>query len=143
MTMNRLEIDGDRALFEGKLKGLAATFYENERPLQGLAGLMDWRFHGAISRCLKAGAISGKAGECVYFPVTRNGQTYHLILVGAGKASPQGRGSPIPAESLKALQKNLASLSVQQIGISRADFGGLSEDALAKHLKGAPIWILS
>src|SRR3954466_8548833 len=100
----------DDALFGGSLRGIIATFHENERPLGGLAGLLDWRFQGAITQCLKAGFLTGKAGECAYFPVTRNGTTFHLLLTGAGKSSAFGARTPLPPESVRALMKNLTSL---------------------------------
>lgn len=140
-AFHSLDIDADRALFEGQLQGLVITCYENERPLQGLAGLMDWRFFGAMSQCLKAGAITGKAGECVYFPISRNGETFHLILVGSGHAPSAGSRREPPAESIRALQKNLASLRLQKVGISRKDFGNVTNDYFTKNLKGVPLWI--
>lgn len=117
------------------------TFHQNERPLQGLAGLMDWRFHGAISRCLRSGAISGKAGECAYFPFTRNGRTYHLLLAGAGATNAPGQRHLPPDETIQALKRNLVSLKLDRLGISRHDFGDASEDFIAKQFKEVQLWM--
>jgi hypothetical protein len=136
-----LEMSPDRALFEGKVQGLVATCYQNERPLSGLAGLLDWRFQGAISNCLRIGAFSGEPGECVYLPVTRNERTYHLILAGCGYTSAHGSRVHVPPETLTLLRKNLASLRIPQIGVSRGDFGNATHEYFAKNLKGVPLWI--
>ena len=132
--------DADLALFNGQIQGLVATFRSGERPLTGLAGLLDWRFQGAISQCLKQGALTGNEGECVYFPVTRRGTTYHLILAGIGSQA-KGAG-PLPAETLRVLKKNLASLKIANIGFSRSDLGGVSDDYFSKNLKGIPVCVL-
>ncbi|MGZ6310041.1 MAG: M17 family peptidase N-terminal domain-containing protein [Bdellovibrionota bacterium] len=131
----------DKALFSGTIQGLIVTCYENERPPCGLAGLVDWRFQGAISRYLMSGTVTGKAGECTYLPITRHGLTYHLLLVGGGSAASPGSRAPVAAETIKALQKNLLTMRLPKLGLSRADFGGITSELLNKALKGAPLWI--
>src|SRR5689334_2527854 len=134
-------VDAEKALFEGQIQGIIVTSYENERPLCGLAGILDWRFHGAISKCILKGAITGKVGECVYFPMNRHGFTYHILLAGAGHSSAPGQRETVPADTLHALHKNLVSLKLPKIGISKSDFGNVTSEYLTKHLKGASLWI--
>ena len=136
-----LELSPDRALFEGKIQGLVAACYQNERPLSGLAGLLDWRFQGALSQCLRVGAFTGEPGECVYLPVRRNDRTYHLILAGCGYTSAHGIRAHMPAETLVQLRKNLTSLRIPQMAVSRGDFGNATNDFFAKNLKGVSLWI--
>jgi hypothetical protein len=136
-----LEIAPERALFEGKIQGLVVSVYENERPLQGLAGLMDWRFHGLISRCIREGKLSGRAGEIAYFPIKKADRVYHLIAAGAGHVPADRARGPLPPDSLKALHKNLLSLNLSSIGVSRRDFGDAEDSYFTKGLKGAPLWI--
>lgn len=138
---NSLSLNADRALFDGQIQGLAVTFYENERPPFGLAGILDWHFQGAISRYLRNGVITGKEGECTYFPLTKNGMTYHLILAGAGHAAAPGQRGQVPASTLHNLQKNLASLKLPKIGVSKSDFGQVAPDYFSKNLKGVSLWI--
>lgn len=138
----KIDLEPDRALIEGQIPALVATLHQNERPLNGLAGLLDWRFQGAISNAIRAGAIEGKAGECVYFPVVRNGALFHLILIGAGSSESHGRRSRLPESSWKILQRNLASLRLSRVGVSKADFGNLSAEDLSGHLKGVPLCIV-
>lgn len=45
-----------------------ALFVGPERPLQGLAGLADWRLAGALSRALRAGHYRGRSGEQLLVP---------------------------------------------------------------------------
>lgn len=130
------EVEADQALINRQIDGLVATLYENEKPLFGLSGFLDWRFHGAISECLRSGVLTGQVGECVYFPVSKNGQVYKLILAGAGKSNVPGQRTPPPAETLKALTKNLEGLKLTSVGVSRRDFGNPSEEFLNKNLRG-------
>lgn len=133
-----MELTADRALFEGKIHGIVATFHENERPLQGLSGLLDWRFEGFISQCIKNGSMSGKLGECVYVPIRRSGdRLFHLILVGSGHSPSPGKRNPLPQEAVRPLCQNLIGLKHLLFGLSRADLGGMSEDAIKKLFKSA------
>ncbi len=141
--MEWLDLDADRALFDGKILGIIATCYENERPLQGLAGLLDWRFQGAISNCLQAGVITGRPGECAYLPVIRGGRVYHLLLVGAGLLpDDHSRRKRPPKEAWVNLSKNLSSLRLERIGISCSDFGGVDVDYFKSKLEGLSLWIV-
>jgi len=45
-----------------------ALFVGPERPLQGLAGLVDWRLAGALHRALRAGHYAGSGGEQLLLP---------------------------------------------------------------------------
>lgn len=139
--MEKTEADPDHALFSGQIHGLVAACYENERPLAGLAGLLDWRFKGAISRCIRAGAITGKPGECVYLPMDKNGITFHLILVGAGQSDTPGARQALPAETMRALEKNIASLKLKKIGASQTDLA-MSASSIEKHFKDVPLRVL-
>jgi hypothetical protein len=126
------KMDAERALFERKIPALVALIRSDERPLQGLAGLLDWRFRGAISVPIKKGFVTGKPGECVYLPVSLAGADYHLILAGAGPRS----GSEVPAETLQALKNNLAALKLEGVGVSQSDFGEIK-------LKGPSVCVVA
>jgi hypothetical protein len=134
-----LDLEAEQALFEKQIDVLVATIHENERPPAGLAGLLDWRFHGAISHGLRVGAFTGKAGECIYLPVRKNGVSYRLILTGGGMSKSPGERKVLPQESLKSLEKNLLSLKISSVGISRRDFGNPAEEFFSKNLKKVPL----
>jgi hypothetical protein len=133
MSETSEQISAEEAFIDHKVGALVATINENERPLLGLAGLLDWRFQGAISACLRAGAITGKVGECVYFPVTKNGKLFKLLLLGVGTHP------TVTAEILKPLQKNLTNLKLISVGVSRKDFGNPPEELFTKNFKGIPL----
>jgi hypothetical protein len=138
---NLTELPADRALFGGLVKGLILTFYQNERPPYGLLGLIDWHFHGAVSQTIRAGAITGRVGECAYFPLRKKKQIYHLLLIGAGPSNTPGERSALPSECLASVQKNIISLKLEKFGISRSDFGNVSFETLSKQLKGISLWV--
>jgi len=200
-AFSTLEMDADLALFGDQIQGVVVLCYENERPLQGLAGLLDWRFRGELSRAIQRGVLTGKSGECVYLPIRKPGvgqlattqkksgkpagrrektkpachnhslawglpfsfsdsahdspadgesvPPFHLILLGAGKLSADAalglRETP-SAECLLPLKKNLATLGLPSIAVSRSDFGGIQEKKLAQLLlteKGPSLWIVN
>jgi hypothetical protein len=57
---------------------------EDERPLRGDAGLVDWRLCGLISEQLRSGYVSGALGEAALLPGARPLQPARILLVGAG-----------------------------------------------------------
>lgn len=59
-------------------------FFEDERPLQGLAGLVDWRTGGSLSALLREGFCRGAAGETVLLPGRRTLPMERLVLLGLG-----------------------------------------------------------
>lgn len=61
-------------------------FFEDERPLQGLSGLVDWRTGGSLSALLRSGFCTGAAGEAVLWPGRRTLPMERLVLLGLGPA---------------------------------------------------------
>lgn len=132
----------DQTLFKNLIDGMIVSIYENERPLAGLAGWLDWRFRGIFSSFIKNHFITGKAGECAYLPITQDHQTFHFILVGAGNSIKPGKREMLPTESISALKKNLTSLHLQKLGISKSEFEDRAFNQLTQALKGIPLWII-
>ena len=64
---------------------LVLTAFADERPLEGLTGLVDWRLRGALSRWLQSGFATGAPGEHVLYPSC--GRLTHrlVLLVGLGR----------------------------------------------------------
>lgn len=60
-------------------------WFEDERPLQGLAGLLDWRSHGGLSDLVRTGWCTGSAGESVLLPWRGGMPIRRLVLVGFGR----------------------------------------------------------
>jgi hypothetical protein len=65
--------------------GLVPCF-EDERPLQGLAGYIDWRSCGMLSRLLRSGWCTGRAGESLLMPTRVGLPVERLVLVGLGSS---------------------------------------------------------
>lgn len=147
-----LEIDPDEALFDGAgpqgplrsspLNAVIATLHEDERPLQGLAGLLDWRFRGAISEFLRSGVLHGRTGECAYLPLFWRERTLHLILVGVGALASAGDRQRIDPEGLNAVKKNAAGLKLDRIGVSLRDLGQSGEMLLKNELVALPLYVM-
>lgn len=64
-----------------------AGFFEDERPLKGAAGLLDWRLNGAISREIISGRIMGRFKETIIIPSNRRIQSPKILLIGLGSAA--------------------------------------------------------
>lgn len=151
MTMDespwkKTEAEMDRLLFNGDVRTVVATFYENERPLQGLAGFLDWRFHQSLSTYLRKGVITGSVGECVLVPVRLRYQDkndpIYVVLIGGGTSAQPGTRDKLPKEAWQNLKKNLTDLRFEKVCISGSDFGGLPPDNLEKNLKGVSLWTI-
>lgn len=63
--------------------GLVPVFAD-ERPLVGLAGLIDWRSSGRLSAVLRSGFFRGAAGEQLLMPGERRWPVDRLVLLGLG-----------------------------------------------------------
>ncbi len=57
---------------------------DQDRPLQGLAGLCDWRMCGALSRTLASGWYRGSAGEALLTPTARRLAAARVFVFGIG-----------------------------------------------------------
>ena len=61
--------------------------FADERPLVGLAGLVDWRASGRLSRLLLRGHLSGAPGERLLTPGGSALPARRLVLLGAGNSA--------------------------------------------------------
>ncbi len=65
---------------------VALTFFEDERPLRGVAGLADWRMNGALSRLILNETLSGKEGESLLISTDGRILSPRLLLFGLGES---------------------------------------------------------
>ena len=90
---------------------------QDERPLRGDAGRVDWRLCGRISEQLSSGYASGVAGETVLLPAGRPLRAPRLLLVGVGPSRRLMQGRPllramrVAADRLLALRSPAALLA--------------------------------
>ncbi len=57
---------------------------DDDRPLAGAAGFLDWRMCGSLSRVLLQGFFKGDRGEQLLMPTSGGVQAVKLFAVGAG-----------------------------------------------------------
>lgn len=72
---------------EAEDDALVLTFFADERPLRGAAGLADWRLCGRLSRLLKANRIEGGEGEALMLPPGRRLAFPRVVLLGLGASA--------------------------------------------------------
>ncbi len=89
---------------------------EDERPLRGDAGWIDWRLCGRISEQLSSGYVSGKSGEAALLPAGPPLGVGRVLLVGVGPrehlaGGPLLNAMRIAATKLLALQSGTALLA--------------------------------
>lgn len=63
---------------------LVLSFFEDERPLRGASGLVDWRMNGALSRQIMDGTASGREGESLLMSTDGRISAPRLLLFGLG-----------------------------------------------------------
>lgn len=64
---------------------LVTGFFEDERPLKGTCGLIDWRLNGMLSRLLQEGRMTGEWQETTLIPSRGRLTPPFILLVGLGK----------------------------------------------------------
>ena len=74
------------ALDQADAEALCLFVSEDERPLTGLAGLVDWRLSGRLSRMIRAGLVIGAAGEALLTPPGMRLAFKKLFVFGLGGA---------------------------------------------------------
>lgn len=60
---------------------------EDERPLSGAAGFVDWRLCGEFSRILKSGFFTGTPGDKLLLPTDARVPARKLFAVGLGRSA--------------------------------------------------------
>jgi hypothetical protein len=78
-TLRKLDLTGTEVL----IAGLA----EDERPPHGVAGLVDWRLAGRLSRLIAAGFATGRIGEVLLVPGKPKLPFDKVLLFGMGPLS--------------------------------------------------------
>ncbi len=63
-----------------------AVFVGPERPLQGLAGYVDWRLCGALSRAIRGGLFGAERGEALLLPSAGRLSPELIFCFGLGEA---------------------------------------------------------
>ena len=72
---------------EASSKALVLSFFAEERPLRGAAGLADWRLCGRLSRLIRRRRMTGKRGETLLLPTGRRLSFGRILVFGLGDSS--------------------------------------------------------
>jgi hypothetical protein len=88
---------------------LALSFFEEERPLRGAAGLVDWRLCGKLSRLLASRRLAGTQGEVTLLPPRPRLPFDKLLLLGLG-----ARGAFDETAYAEALRRTFGALSAMR-----------------------------
>ena len=73
-----------RQLDEASVEVAVASFWQDERPMRGFAGLLDWRLAGRLSALLASGFVRGEPGEVLLVPGKPHLPFEKVLLVGLG-----------------------------------------------------------
>lgn len=117
---------------------LVAPLLEQERPLRGAAGRLDWRLCGHLSEMVRREAFDGSEGEVVLVPTVARARAPRALLVGVGPR--QGFG---PRRLRGAVERAVLRAAAMRAGIvavavpSEAACGVPVERLVAAALVGA------
>ncbi len=74
-----------RALDDTPAEVIACAIWSDERPMRGLAGLLDWRLAGRVSRLARQKFVKGELGEVLCMQGRPRLPFDKVLLLGAGK----------------------------------------------------------
>ena len=111
---------------------LVIGFFENERPLKGSSGWIDWRLNGMLSRFLIEKKLTGVWKETTLIPSQGRILPRMILLFGLGKVKEYSylrlrELSPYLLETLKKLDALIVCLSLPYQGSAHVDCGKLAE----------------
>lgn len=104
--------------------------FEDERPLRGLAGYVDWRLCGGLSKILREGRFVGAAGDALLFPVFGRVPPGKLFCFGAGAR--QGHSAGAFALNARRAGQALSKAGVRSFAVALPPVEGADEVERAK-----------
>jgi hypothetical protein len=101
-----------RAIDEASAEVIACTMWSDERPMRGLAALLDWRLAGRLSALARSGFMRGDADEVVLVPGRPHLPFEKILVFGLGARSAFGDG--VVRRMLARLASTLEGLNVKR-----------------------------
>jgi Cytosol aminopeptidase family, N-terminal domain len=101
-----------RRLDEANVELCACGIWNDERPMRGLAGLLDWRLGGRLSALLKSGFLAGEIGESLLVPGKPQVTFEKVLIVGLGSRS--GFGDVAFSKSVARITNALEGMRVRR-----------------------------
>jgi hypothetical protein len=133
LTAHELGVEALDAL--GGVDSLCLFVGEDERPLQGAAGYLDWRMCGALSRVLLSGFFTGAAGDALLLPAGGRISIPRVFAIGLGKAA------ALDQAGLQAALASAASVlqraKVEAVALELPGQGAVKESARVEALRRA------
>ncbi|MBX3209059.1 MAG: leucyl aminopeptidase [Labilithrix sp.] len=114
-----------RHLDETSAEVVACGIYRDERPLSGLAGLLDWRLAGRLSRLAQQGFLLGEVGELLAVPVRPRLPFDKLLVAGLGP-----RGAFGDATFRKVLERTMSALEGLHVKKAVVELPGRGDEAI-------------
>lgn len=102
---------------------------EDERPLRGTAGYVDWRLCGGLSRVVQEGFFTGREGEWLLLPSNGRLSMSRIFVVGVGQGSALGTESL--AKTLLGAARTLAKARVESVALEVPAAGRVDESTRA------------
>lgn len=116
------------------LDALCLFVGEDERPLEGLAGFVDWRLCGALSRLIRRGFFTGKKDEKLLLPSEGRLSTERVFAVGVGRS--HGLDPVHLGDALVAAGEMLNKAKIRSVGLTVPTGDHLEEAARAAAFTG-------
>ena len=113
----------------GDVDSLCVFVAEDERPLQGLAGYIDWRLCGALSRVLKGHFFTGVAEDHLLFPVGGRLPMTRLFAVGVGRS--RTLHAETLSQVLSSAGKMLSRARIDAVALEIPGAGAVPDDVRA------------
>jgi hypothetical protein len=115
-----------RRLDEESAEVVACGIYRDERPLAGLAGLLDWRLSGRLSRLAKQGFLLGEVGELLVVPVRPRLPFDKLLVAGLGPRAAFG-----DVTFKKVLDRTMSALAGLHVKKAVVELPGRGDEAIS------------
>ncbi len=117
----------------GDFESLCLFVAEDERPLRGAAGWVDWRLCGALSRVLKDGFFGGRTDDALLLPTGGRLPSKRIFVLGLGPS--RGLTSEALGEALRRAADTLKRANAESVAVELPGEGVLDEDVRAAALK--------
>lgn len=114
---------------------VVALFFEDQRPLDGPAALLDWRLDGQLTRMLLDGDLTGRAGEHVILQSNGKLPPDWVLFVGGGKW--QGLSRETYGSLLMHALQSVGQAGFRDVSICLAPHEEADQDVLEKQMKEA------
>ena len=117
------------------LDALCLFVGEDDRPLKGAAGYVDWRLAGALSRVLMQEFFVGAAGDCLLLPSNGRIAIPRIFACGAGPSN--GFGPERLREILSDAAVRLDRAKIRSVALEVPGAGAVPDEERSRAVKEA------